>query len=84
MRRLIIAVCVLLAAVAVAIAVVWFVPSVQDALIKRAMVNQIATADSAAVFKDDALHILLWGRDRPSPIPSGRKLAPRSSPAAMW
>jgi hypothetical protein len=39
MRRLIIAVCVLLAAVAVAFAVVWFVPSVEDALIRRAMVN---------------------------------------------
>ena len=69
MRRLIVAVCVLLAAVAVAIAVVWFVPSVQDALIRRAMVNQIAKADSAAVFKNDALHILLCGTGSPIPDP---------------
>jgi ribonuclease Z len=69
MRRLIVAVCVLLATVAVAIAVVWFVPSVQDALIRRAMVNQIAKADSAAVFKDDALHILLCGTGSPIPDP---------------
>jgi ribonuclease BN (tRNA processing enzyme) len=69
MRRLIIAVCVLLAAVVVAIAVVWFVPSVQDALIRRAMVNQIAKADNAAVFKDDALHILLCGTGSPIPDP---------------
>ena len=47
MRRLIVAVCVLLAAVAVAIAVVWFVPSVQDALIRRAMVNQIWLSNTA-------------------------------------
>jgi ribonuclease Z len=66
MKRLIIAVCVLLA---VAAAVVWFVPSVQDALIRRAMVNQIAKADNAAVFKDDALHILLCGTGSPIPDP---------------
>lgn len=59
MGRLIIAACVLLAAIAAAFAVVWFVPSAQGALIRRAMVNQIAKADSAAVFKDDALHSLL-------------------------
>ena len=69
MRRLIIAVCVLLAAVGLAFAVIWFVPSVQDALIRRAMVNQIAKADSAAVFKDDALHILLCGTGSPMPDP---------------
>jgi hypothetical protein len=42
MRRFAIALCVLVAAVLAAFAVVWFVPSVQDALIKRAMVRQIA------------------------------------------
>ena len=83
MKRLIIAVCALLAAAAVAAAVVWFVPSVQDALIRRAMVKQIAKADNAAVFKDDALHILLCGTGSPIPDRSGGT-APRSSPAAMW
>ena len=73
MRRLIIAVCVLLAATAVC-AVVWFVPSVQDALIRRDMVNQIANADSAAVFKDDALHVLLCGTGLRCPIPNGPML----------
>lgn len=70
MRRLAIAVCVLLALIAGAAAVVWFVPSVQDALIRRAMVNQIATADGAAAFKDDALHILLCGTGSPLPDPT--------------
>ena len=69
MRRLAIAVCVLIAVAAVAFAVVWFVPSVQDALIRRAMVNQIAKADGAAAFKDDALHILLCGTGSPIPDP---------------
>ena len=69
MKRLIIDVCVLLAAVKVASAVIWFVPSVQDALIRRAMVNQIAKADNAAVFKDDTLHILLCGTGSPIPDP---------------
>lgn len=70
MRRLAIAVCVLLALIAAAAAVVWFVPSLQDALIRRAMVNQIAKADNAAVFKDDGLHILLCGTGSPMPDPA--------------
>ena len=69
MRRLIIAACVLITAAAAALGIVWCVPWVQDALIKRAMVGQIAKADSAAVFKDDALHILLCGTGSPMPDP---------------
>ena len=69
MRRLIIAACVLITAAAAALGMVWSMPWVQDALIKRAMVGQIAKADSAAVFKDDALHILLCGTGSPMPDP---------------
>ena len=65
MKRLWIALGVLVAAIAAVFAAVWFVPAIQDALIKRAIVGQIAKADAAAAFKDDALHILLCGTGSP-------------------
>lgn len=65
MRRLGIALGVLVAAIGAAFALVWFVPSIQDALVKRAVVGQVVKADAAAAFKDDALHILLCGTGSP-------------------
>ena len=65
MRRLGIAAGSLIAAIAAAFALVWFVPSIQDAIVKRAIVGQVAKADAAAAFKDDALHILMCGTGSP-------------------
>ena len=67
MRRLGIAAGILVAAVAAAFALAWFVPSIQDAIVSRAIVGQVAKADAAAAFKDDALHILLPARRRSMP-----------------
>jgi len=65
MRRLGIASGEVFAAIGAAFALVWFVPSIQDAIVKRVVVGQIAKADAAAAFKDDALHILLCGTGSP-------------------
>ena len=65
MRPLGIAIGVLVAAIGVAFALVWFVPAIQDAVVKRAIVGQVAKADSADAFKDDALHVLLCGTGSP-------------------
>jgi ribonuclease Z len=65
MRRLGIAAGILVAAVAVVFALAWFVPSVQDAIVSRAIVGQVAKADAAAAYKDDALHVLLCGTGSP-------------------
>jgi ribonuclease Z len=65
MRRLGIAAGILVAAVTAAFALAWYVPSIQDAIVSRAIVGQIAKADAAAAFKDDALHILPCGTGSP-------------------
>ncbi|MGE3530049.1 MAG: MBL fold metallo-hydrolase, partial [Methyloceanibacter sp.] len=65
MRRLGIAACIVIAVLGAAFALVWFVPAIQDALVERAIVGQVAKADAAAAFKDDALHILLCGTGSP-------------------
>jgi ribonuclease Z len=65
MRRLGIAAGILVAAVAAAFALAWLVPSVQDAIVSRAIVGQVAKADAAAAFKGDALHVLLCGTGSP-------------------
>ncbi len=70
MRGLIVAACVLLAIVAAAFAVVWFVPGVQDAIVKRLLVGQIAAADHAWDNKPDALNILFCGTGSPLPDPT--------------
>jgi ribonuclease Z len=58
---------VLIALGAMAFAVVWFVPSVQDWLIKTATTRGIAKANHLPFMEDDALHILLCGTGSPMP-----------------
>jgi ribonuclease Z len=65
MRRLGIAAGILVAAMVAAFALAWFVPSIQDAIVSRAIVGQVAKADAAAAYKDDALHVLLCGTGSP-------------------
>ena len=68
MRRLLIAAGVLLALIAVAgFAVVWFVPSVQDRIVKRGMVAALAKAKAQPFLTDKALHVLLCGTGSPMP-----------------
>ena len=50
-----------------AFAVVWLVPSVQDAIIKRGMVGAFTKAANQPFLKDKALHILLCGTGSPMP-----------------
>jgi len=70
MKRIAIILGVVLALLAAAFSVIWFVPSVQDRIVKRIMVAQIAKVDRAAAFKDDALHILFCGTGSPLPDPT--------------
>src|SRR5690242_4862054 len=70
MRGLIIAASILIAIVAAAFAVVWFVPGVQDAIVKRLLVGQIAAADHAWDGKPDALNVLFCGTGSPIPDPT--------------
>jgi hypothetical protein len=48
-------------------AVIWFVPAVQDALVKRGMVGALAKANALPFLKDKSLHILLCGTGSPMP-----------------
>jgi ribonuclease Z len=73
MKRVAIVLGLVVALMAAGFAVVWFVPGVQDAIVKRILVAQIAKADRAAAFKDDALHILLCGTGSPLPDPTRAK-----------
>jgi ribonuclease Z len=50
-----------------AVALVWFVPQVQDRIVQRAMTRQIGKAARAPYLTDDALHILLCGTGSPMP-----------------
>ena len=67
MKRILIAVGVVVLLAGAAFAVVWFVPSVQDAIIKRGMVAGLNRANSQSFLKDKALHILLCGTGSPMP-----------------
>ena len=50
-----------------AVALVWFVPQVQDRIVQSAMTRQVAKAARAPYLTDDALHILLCGTGSPMP-----------------
>jgi ribonuclease Z len=67
MRRILILLGVVLGLAAGAFAVVWLVPSVQDAIIKRGMVGTFTKAANQPFLKDKALHILLCGTGSPMP-----------------
>ena len=71
MKRIVIAIVIALGVlaglVAGALAVVWFVPSVQDAIVKRGMVAALAKAAKASFMRDKALHVLLCGTGSPMP-----------------
>ena len=67
MKRILYALGVVAVLAAIAFAVVWFVPSVQDAIIKRGMVAGLNKANSQLFLKDKALHILLCGTGSPMP-----------------
>ena len=58
---------VLIALCAIAVAVVWFVPSAQDWLIQTAANRGIARANHLPFMEDDGLHILLCGTGSPMP-----------------
>ena len=70
MKRIAIVVGAVLALFAAAFAAVWFVPGVQDAIVKRILVAQILKADRAWTDKDDALNILFCGTGSPLPDPT--------------
>ena len=67
MKRILYALGVVAVLAAIAFAVVWFVPSVQDAIIKRGMVGAFTKAANQPFLKDKALHILLCGTGSPMP-----------------
>ncbi|MBK5197928.1 MAG: MBL fold metallo-hydrolase [Methyloceanibacter sp.] len=67
MKRIAIGLGLLAGLVAGAVAVVWFVPSVQDALVKRGMVQALSKAANVSFMRDKALHILLCGTGSPMP-----------------
>ena len=67
MKRVVIGLGVLAALVGVAAAIVWFVPSVQNALIQRGMVAAFTKANSQPFLTDKALHVLLCGTGSPMP-----------------
>ena len=67
MRRLAIVVSLVLAVLAALFALVWFVPSVQDAIVKRGMQAGIAKGARAPFLVGDALHVLLCGTGSPMP-----------------
>jgi ribonuclease Z len=67
MKRIVIALCVLAGLVGIAAATVWFVPSVQDALVRRGMVAAFTKANKLTFMQDKALHILLCGTGSPMP-----------------
>lgn len=68
MKRIVIGLALLLAGlVAGGVAVVWFVPSVQDAIVKRGMVTALSKANRVSFMQDKALHVLLCGTGSPMP-----------------
>jgi ribonuclease Z len=67
LRRLILVAAGLAALLAACIAVIWFVPGVQDALVKRGMVGALAKANALPFLQDKSLHILLCGTGSPMP-----------------
>jgi ribonuclease Z len=65
MKRILIGLGVLAGLLAGAAAVVWFVPAVQDRIIKRGMVA--ALSKGVPFMRDKALHVLLCGTGSPMP-----------------
>jgi len=77
MKRILYALGVVAVLAAIAFAVVWFVPSVQDAIIKRGMVAGLNKANSQLFLKDKALHNCCAARARrcrtsPGGMPASR------------
>jgi len=69
MKRVAIVLGAVAAVLAGAVALVWFVPQVQDRIVQSAMTRQVAEAARAPYLTDDALHILLCGTGGPMPAP---------------
>ncbi len=67
MKRILIGLAVLAGLFAGIAAVVWFVPSVQDRLVKRGMVAAFTKANSLPFLRDKGLHVLLCGTGSPMP-----------------
>jgi hypothetical protein len=68
MKRAIIVLGAVVAVLAGAFALIWFVPAVQDRIVQSGMTRQIAKAARAPYLTEDALHILLCGTGaRPCP-----------------
>ena len=67
MKRVAIVLGAVAAVLAGAVALVWFVPQVQDRIVQSAMTRQIGKAARAPYLSDDALHILLCGTGSPMP-----------------
>jgi hypothetical protein len=66
LRRLVVVAAALAALLSIAFAIIWFVPGVQDALVKRGMVQALAKANALPFLQDKSLHILLrWNRLTP-------------------
>jgi ribonuclease Z len=84
MKRILYALGVVAVLAAIAFAVVWFVPSVQDAIIKRGMVGALNKANSQPFLKDKALHILLCGTGSPMPDLSRGNACVAVIAGGMW
>jgi len=67
MKRILIAFFVLAGLLAGAAATIWFVPSVQDRIVKRGMVAAFTRANALPFLTDKALHVLLCGTGSPMP-----------------
>lgn len=68
MKRAIIVLGAVVAVLAGAFALIWFVPAVQDRIVQSGMTRQIAKAARTPYLTEDTLHILLCGTGaRPCP-----------------
>lgn len=67
LRSLSLVVLALLVILGGALAVLWTVPSLQDAVMKRTAFNRLARGDNAKLLTDNALHIFLCGTGSPMP-----------------
>ena len=70
MRRLAVVLGLVLAVLGALFAIIWFVPSAQDAIVKRGMEAGIAKSARAPFLKPDALHVVLCGTGSPMPDPT--------------
>lgn len=57
----------LAAFIAVVFLLIWFVPGVQEQIVKSGMVSQLTRANNPPFMQDDALHVLLCGTGSPMP-----------------